>query len=103
MKRTTTWNALDELILDFSMRSTSSFLIFSICDAGIVQTLPRSVEDTSSRCSLFRQAGTLDADILVRTMIRGGRGKYDSVQLFCLKGQFRNFKFEDIGIFGSLS
>jgi hypothetical protein len=32
------------LILDFSMNSTSSFLIFSTCDAGIVQTLPRSVE-----------------------------------------------------------
>jgi hypothetical protein len=44
------------------MSSTSSFLIFSTYDAGIVQTLPCSMEDTSSRRSLFRHAGTLDAD-----------------------------------------
>jgi hypothetical protein len=35
-------------------------------------------------------------------MIRGSRGIYDSVRLFCLKGQFRNFKFENRGIFDSL-
>jgi hypothetical protein len=44
----------------------------------------------------------LAPSLFVRTMIRGGRGINNSIRLFCLKGKFRNFKFEDMGIFGSL-